>query len=99
MVLRGNPWVALLAYNMFQVASCGGFGAIASALVTQWTGIDFVWWEPAVLAWLLVGVLGVLDVSVNAKVLAAMARLELVCPNLSKHCAQSRLFWAADVSV
>jgi hypothetical protein len=26
-------------------------------------------------------------------------RLELLCPNLSKHCAQSRLFWAADVPV
>jgi hypothetical protein len=26
-------------------------------------------------------------------------RLELLCPNLSKHCAQSRLFWAAGVPV
>jgi hypothetical protein len=26
-------------------------------------------------------------------------RLELLCPNLSKHCAQLRLFWATDVPV
>jgi hypothetical protein len=26
-------------------------------------------------------------------------RLELLCPNLGKHCAQLRLFWAAGVTV
>ena len=26
-------------------------------------------------------------------------RLELLCPNFSKHCAQLRLFWAAGVPV
>ena len=73
----GASWVALLAYNIFQFATYGGFGAIASAFLKQWTGINVLWWEPAVLAWLLVAVLGILDVSVNTKVLAALLLAEI----------------------
>jgi hypothetical protein len=37
---------------------------------------------------------------VTLRLLAAQwYRLELRCPNFSKHCAQSRLFWAAGVTV
>jgi hypothetical protein len=37
---------------------------------------------------------------VTLRLLAAQwNRLELRCPNFSKHCAQSRLFWAAGVTV
>lgn len=85
----GASWVALLAYNVIQFAIYGGFGAIASALLQQWTGIDFPWWEPAVLAWLLVAVLGVLDVSVNTKVLAALLVAEI---------ALVAVFSAADIT-
>jgi amino acid transporter len=85
----GASWVALLAYNVFQFATYGGLGAIASTLLTQWTGTDFLWWEPALLAWLLVAVLGVLDVSVNTKVLAALLLAEI---------ALVAVFSAADIT-
>jgi len=73
----GASWVALLVYNLFQCASYGGFGAIARPLVTQWTGIEFAWWELAAVAWYVVAVLGVLDVSANSRVLAALLVAEI----------------------
>jgi amino acid transporter len=74
----GAAWVALLAYNMFQIASYGGFGAIASPLFKDWFGIDVKWWVLALVTWALVAVLGVLDVSVNGKVLATLLVAEIL---------------------
>ncbi|WP_067500806.1 APC family permease [Actinoplanes sp. TFC3] len=74
----GAAWVALAAYNSFQVASYGGFGAIAAPLLTGWFGIDLPWWLIALAAWLLVAVLGVRDVAVNGKVLATLLVAEIV---------------------
>ncbi|WIM99144.1 APC family permease [Actinoplanes oblitus] len=73
----GASWVALLAYNMFQVASYGGFGAIAAPLFLDWFGLDAPWWAFALVAWALVGVLGVRDVAVNGKVLATLLVAEI----------------------
>ncbi|WP_229830273.1 APC family permease [Actinoplanes ianthinogenes] len=73
----GASWVALLAYNMFQVASYGGFGAIAQPLFVDWFGVDAPWWSFALVAWALVGVLGVRDVAVNGKVLATLLVAEI----------------------
>ncbi|GID91848.1 APC family permease [Amorphoplanes digitatis] len=74
----GAAWVALLAYNSFQVASYGGFGAIAAPLFADWFGIELEWWIIALAAWALVAVLGVLDVAVNGKVLATLLVAEIV---------------------
>ncbi|MEV4641849.1 APC family permease [Actinoplanes sp. NPDC049548] len=74
----GAAWVALLAYNSFQLASYGGFGAIASPLFADWFGIDVQWWVIALVAWALVAVLGVRDVAVNGKVLATLLVAEIV---------------------
>jgi amino acid transporter len=74
----GASWVALVAYNMFQCASYGGFGAIASPLFKDWFGIDVKWWVLALITWALVAVLGVLDVSVNGKVLATLLVAEIL---------------------
>lgn len=73
----GASWVALLAYNMFQVASYGGFGAIAQPLFQDWFGVDIPWWGLALVAWLMVAILGVRDVAVNGKVLATLLVAEI----------------------
>jgi amino acid transporter len=74
----GAAWVALLAYNSFQIASYGGFGAIAAPLFADWFGVDLPWWGIALVAWALVAVLGVRDVAVNGKVLATLLVSEIV---------------------
>ncbi|MEV6305292.1 APC family permease [Actinoplanes sp. NPDC051861] len=74
----GASWVALLSYNMFQVASYGGFGAIAQPLFLDWFGVDLQWWIIALVAWAMVAVLGVRDVAVNGKVLATLLIAEIV---------------------
>jgi amino acid transporter len=74
----GASWVALVAYNMFQCASYGGFGAIAAPLFKDWFGLDVQWWVLALVTWALVAVLGVRDVAVNGKVLATLLVAEIV---------------------
>ena len=74
----GAAWVALLAYNSFQLASYGGFGAIASPLFADWFGVEIQWWVFALAGWALVAVLGVRDVAVNGKVLATLLVAEIV---------------------
>ncbi|RZU54559.1 amino acid transporter [Krasilnikovia cinnamomea] len=74
----GAAWVALVAYNMFQIAAYGGFGAIAAPLFADWFGVDVQWWVLALGAWALVAVLGVRDVAVNGKVLATLLVAEIV---------------------
>ncbi|AGL18278.1 APC family permease [Actinoplanes sp. N902-109] len=71
-------WVALAAYNSFQVASYGGFGAIAAPLADAWFGVELPWWLIALAAWALVAVLGVRDVAVNGKVLATLLVAEIL---------------------
>ncbi len=74
----GASWVALVAYNMFQCASYGGFGAIAAPLFKDWFGWDVKWWVLALICWALVAVLGVRDVAVNGKVLATLLVAEII---------------------
>jgi amino acid transporter len=74
----GASWVALVAYNMFQIASYGGFGAIGAPLFKDWFGLDVKWWMLALVGWALTAVLGVLDVAVNGKVLATLLVAEIV---------------------
>src|SRR3954453_15980137 len=62
---------------MFQIASYGGFGAIASPLFKDWFGIDIKWWVLALICWALVAVLGIRDVAVNGKVLATLLIAEI----------------------
>ncbi|WP_306215220.1 APC family permease [Actinoplanes sp. RD1] len=74
----GAAWVALAAYNSFQVAAYGGFGAIAAPLLAGWTGAELPWWLIALVAWALTAVLGVRDVAVNGRVLATLLVAEVV---------------------
>jgi amino acid transporter len=73
----GAAWMALLAYNSFQLAAMGGFGAIASPLFKDWFGVDIAWWVFALVTWALTAVLGIRDVAVNGKVIATLLVAEI----------------------
>jgi len=62
--------VALVAYNAMQVGIYGLFGFAASGALKQFFGIDVAWWVTVLVAMAVIGVLGVLQVDLNAKVLA-----------------------------
>jgi len=74
----GGAWLALLAYNCFQVASYGGFGAIGALYFKDWFGYDIKWWVLALIVWALTAILGVRDVAVNGRVLATLLVAEIV---------------------
>jgi amino acid transporter len=74
----GASWVALVSYNMFQCAACGGFGAVAAPLCSEWFGLDVRWWVPALVTWAVVAVLGVNDIAVTGRVLATLLVSETV---------------------
>ncbi len=74
----GASWVALVAYNGFQIAAYGGFGFIASGYLADRFGVQITWWVIALAAWALTAVLGVRDVAVNGKVLATLLVAEIV---------------------
>jgi amino acid transporter len=72
-------WVALLAYNALQVGLYGIVAAAVSPLLSQWFGLNVSsWWIIALLAWALVGILGVLRVDINGKVLAVLLCAEVI---------------------
>jgi amino acid transporter len=74
----GAAWLALVAYNCFQIAAYGGFGAIATPLFKDWFGIDVQWWVLALICWALTAILGVRDVAVNGRVLATLLVAEIL---------------------
>ena len=68
----GASWVALAAYNCFQLASYGGIGAIGAPLIKDWFGLDIQWFVLAFITWVFVAFLGIRDVGVSEKVLAVL---------------------------
>jgi amino acid transporter len=70
-------WVALVAYNALQVGLYGALGAAAVPLLDQWFGVHPAWWVVALVAWALVGVLGLMRVEVNGTVLAVLLTAEI----------------------
>ncbi|RJL23040.1 APC family permease [Bailinhaonella thermotolerans] len=73
----GGSWVALIAYNSLQCGAYGAFGAFGGPLVQKYLGVELPWWVLALLMWGLVGVLGVLRVDLNGRVLAILLTLEI----------------------
>jgi amino acid transporter len=74
----GAAWVALLAYNPFQIGAAAAFGAIGAPLFEHWFGITVSWWALALAAWALVAILGVRSIDLNGKVIAALIVAEIV---------------------
>jgi amino acid transporter len=74
----GTSWLALAAYNCFQLASYGGVGAIGAPLVKDWFGLDIQWFVLAFITWVIVALLGIRDVGLSEKVLAVLVIAETV---------------------
>jgi amino acid transporter len=70
-------FVAVLAYNGLQIALYGGLGVAAAGLAQAELDTDLPWWTFALIAWLIVAVLGVLRVDLNGKVLAVLLCAEI----------------------
>jgi amino acid transporter len=73
----GAAWMALFAYNALQVGLYGVVGAAVAPLLDQWFGITVSWWVIALVAWAIVGTLGLLRVDINGAVLAVLLLTEI----------------------
>ncbi|MEU6248481.1 APC family permease [Glycomyces sp. NPDC047010] len=69
-------WVAATSYCALQVSLYGYLGYVAQGLFAS-IGLDLPWWAFALVAWLLVGLLGTRAVDINAKVLAVLLTVEV----------------------
>jgi amino acid transporter len=67
----GAAMVALAAYGAMQVCTYGAIGAVTATLLHDKLGGYVPWWLIALAAWAIVGILGVLRVDVNGRILAA----------------------------
>ncbi|WP_410821314.1 APC family permease [Micromonospora sp. 050-3] len=74
----GAAWVALIAYNALQVGLYGTIGAAAQPVLDRLFGGHPHWAVVALVAWALVGLLGLLRVDLNGMVLAALLVAEIV---------------------
>jgi amino acid transporter len=70
--------VALLSYNTIQIGLYGLFGVVASGFATAQWDITWDWWVWAVIAWVVVGLCGVLRVDLNAAVLSVLLIGEII---------------------
>ncbi|MEN3610781.1 APC family permease [Plantactinospora sp. ZYX-F-223] len=71
-----GSFVALASYNAIQIGLYGLFGAILGDFMATKFGVEQQWWVWALVGLALVGVLGVLQVDLNATVLAVLLLLE-----------------------
>ncbi|MEW1600939.1 APC family permease [Streptomyces sp. NPDC093808] len=74
----GAALVALVAYNSLQVGIYGIFGFEVSGLLATYADLEVAWWIPALAAAVAVGVLGLLKIDVNAKVLGVLLLIEVL---------------------
>src|SRR6476661_3725824 len=58
----GAATIALVAYNLLQVGLYGAFGATAASFIGSKTGLHWSWWVWSLIAWAVVGLLGLLRV-------------------------------------
>lgn len=72
-----TAWVALLAYNALQVGLYGVIGSASEPLLADWFGASPPWWVIALVAWVLTGILGLMRVDVNGKVLSVLLLTEI----------------------
>lgn len=69
---------AALAYNALQVGLYGVFGIAMSPLLNPILGFEIAWWGWALLAWLVVALLGFRRIDLNGRVLAVLMGLEIL---------------------
>ncbi len=73
----GAAWIALVAYNALQVGLYGALGTAAAPILDKWFGIHPTWWLIALVAWAMTGILGLMRVEVNGKILAVLLTTEI----------------------
>ncbi|GAA4263747.1 APC family permease [Dactylosporangium darangshiense] len=70
-------FVAQLGYNTMQIGLYGGFGPVLAGLVADRFGFTAPWWLYALIAWAIIGILGVMRVDINGRVLAVLLVAEI----------------------
>jgi amino acid transporter len=73
-----GSFVALAAYNAIQIGLYGLFGAVFGDFMATKFGVEQDWWIWSLIALAVVGVLGLLQVDLNATVLAVLLILECI---------------------
>jgi amino acid transporter len=74
----GTAFVALASYNSMQFGIYGLFGAATSGFMADKIGITLNWYWWCLIAGVIIAVLGVLQVDLNARVLAVFLTLEII---------------------
>jgi amino acid transporter len=74
----GAAFVAVIAYNAMQIGIYGLFGVALGAFMSDKLGIDLAWWAWCLIGGGVIGLLGVLQIDLNARVLAVLLCLEVV---------------------
>lgn len=74
----GAALVAVVAYNAMQIGIAGMFGFVLSSFLEGVVGISLSWWVCALIAWALVGLMGINRVDLSAKVLGIVVALEFI---------------------
>jgi amino acid transporter len=74
----GAAFVALIAYNSMQIGIYGLFGVALGAFMSDKVGIDIAWWGWCLIGGGVIGLLGVLQIDLNARVLAVLLCLEVL---------------------
>lgn len=73
----GAAWIQIFFYNAFQVGTYGALGPAAATLLEQWFGVHIFWWVLSAGACMLVGILGMLEVTIPARVMMVLAIIEV----------------------
>jgi amino acid transporter len=74
----GAAFVALIAYNAMQIGIYGLFGVAMGAFMADKLGITLDWWWWCIIAGAVIGALGMLQIDLNARVLAVLLILEVI---------------------
>ena len=74
----GAAFMAMIAYNAMQIGIYGLFGVAMGAFMADKLGITLEWYWWCVIAGGVIGLLGVLQIDLNARVLAVLLILEVI---------------------
>ncbi|WP_326559704.1 APC family permease [Micromonospora sp. NBC_01796] len=74
----GAAFVALVAYNAIQISLYGLIGAILGEFASDEFAVELDWWIWALLAWAVVGLLGLRQLDLSGTVLLGLLVLELL---------------------
>jgi amino acid transporter len=70
--------IALMTYNFFQIGGYGGLGATGGPVLSEAIGIEVPWWMVAGIAWVIIAIVGLLDLAVSQKILGILVGTETV---------------------